>query len=311
MSKVAMSKWVEIEDLEQPAATVAAEILRMRIEPIQQTLPLAAHQYREDIEHMHRLRVSCRRAGAAVQAFQPLLKSNSKRLRNGLQKLRRAAGPARDADVLLERLLATPDDRPCQAYVVARLKKQRKQAQRGLLKRTKQAKSGRLDKSVERCLSALQKKASKKAPSSFRQFASEALRLSSQRMFRFAGQQQATQQQASVAELHQLRIAGKRLRYSIELFHNVFPDTLQTEVYPIVEEIQSRLGQLNDHATAQAIYQHWLVDLPPSERAAQIAARVVEEYEATKQVRGNFLHWWTPQRVTALESHLDGLIRGQ
>ncbi|NOZ39334.1 MAG: CHAD domain-containing protein [Planctomycetes bacterium] len=302
---VAMGKWVEVSDGSQPAAEVAAQILQLRMQVVQQMLPLAAHEYHRDIEHVHQLRVGCRRAGAALQAFRPLLRGKAKRLRKWLRKLRRAAGPARDADVLLERLQAEPSTKSSHAYLVARLEQRRLDVQRAVVDVAEQAETGQLDESVERCLTSLRNRSADGPTLRFDLYAREALRTASRGMFELAELEQPT-----VAQLHQLRIAGKRLRYSIELFHSAFPVALREEVYPLVEKIQSRLGRLNDHATAQALFQHWLTDLPPAERAAQLAERIVEEHEAIEKVRRDFLQWWTTQRVAALESHLSTLLHG-
>lgn len=298
-----MGKWVNISDVGRPAAEVAVEILLLRMQVVQERLPLAAHEYQHDIEHVHQLRVGCRRAGAALQAFRPLLTGKAKRLRKWLQKLRRAAGPARDADVLLEQLRAAPSTKPSHAYLVARLQRQRLDVQQSLIDVADRAESGRLDESIDRCLNALRKTTPATPVIRFDQFAREAMRTASQGMLELAGVERPT-----VAQLHQLRIAGKRLRYSIELFHEVFPAALRKEIYPLVEKIQSRLGRLNDHATAQALYQHWLTDLPPGERAAQLAECIVEEHDAISQIRTTFLQWWTADRVAALESHLSALL---
>ncbi len=298
-----MVKWVEVSEVGRPAAEVAAEILQLRMEVVEQMLPLAAREHRHDIEYVHQLRVSCRRAGAALQAFRPLLTGKAKRLRKWLRKLRRAAGPARDADVLLARLQAESGTRPGHAYLVARLQRQRLDVQLALIEVAERAEAGQLADRVDRCLASLRKQPLKVAAIRFDQFACEALRAACQRMFLYAGQEQPT-----VAQLHQLRIAGKRLRYSIELFYGAFPVALREKVYPLVEKIQTRLGRLNDHATAQALYQSWLTDFPPGERAAQLAQRIVEEQEAIERVRAEFLRWWTAQRMAALESHLSTLI---
>lgn len=295
-----MGKWVEVNDVDHSAAKVAAEILAARMHTVRQWLPLAADEYHKDIEHVHQLRVGCRRAGAALQAFRPLMSGKSKRLRKWLRKIRRAAGPARDADVLLERLTAEPG--PGQEYIIARLERRRTKVQPPLVEIAERAKSGRLEKSVERCLVALggEKPSSTE---SFATYARGAMRAAGNEMFRLAGVEQPT-----VAQLHQLRIAGKRLRYSIELFHDAFPQELRDEVYPLVEKIQTRLGRLNDHATAQTLFQQWLADMPPDERAAQLAARIVEEHTAIEKIRTDFLQWWTPKRVAELESHLSELM---
>ena len=296
-------KWVNLERTDCTAAEAAAEILRLRLEHVQRLLPLAAHEFRRDPEHVHRLRVGCRRADAAWQAFRPLLRGKAKRLRKGLQKIRRAAGPGRDADVLLDRLKA--ETGPGQEYVVARLKRQRANAQQALLEIAKEVESGSLDRRLQRCLEGLKKKSSKGASTTFDTFAQAALRTVSQKMFRLAGLEHPT-----VSQLHELRIVGKRLRYSIELFHSAFPTALREDVYPLVEKIQARLGRLNDHATAQAMFQGWLGSLPSDERAAQLAERMVEEHAAIEQVREDFMEWWTTKRVARLESSLSLLIDG-
>jgi CHAD domain-containing protein len=296
-----MSKWVEIDVANRPAAEVAAEIVRLRMQAV--SLQLAAKS--SDREQVHQLRVSCRRAGAALRAFRPLAGGKSKRLRRWLQRLRQAAGPARDLDVLLERITAEPEARPDHAYLVARLQQQRLRAQGPLVAIAAEALSGGLEKSVRRCLRRLGASSSSPSPPSlpFGPFAHQALRTASQVMFTRAALQQPT-----IAQLHAMRIAAKRLRYSIEIFQGAFPTTLRTEVYPLVESIQARLGTLNDHATAQRLFQRWLADLPANQRAAQLARRIEEEYEASCAAAHAFLQWWTPQRAAELESYLSVLI---
>jgi len=297
-----MSKWVTVNNIERSAADAAADILAARMRTVVQSLPLAAYEFRDDIEYVHQLRVGCRRAGAALQAFRPLAKRKAKPLRRWLKQIRRAAGPARDTDVLLERLQAESPDTPGHTYVRERLKRRRDKVQWALVDVAEIVASGRLQKRVDRCLQALCKHAAQPAAERFDNYARSALRAASKDMFRLAGVEQPT-----VAQLHQLRIAGKRLRYSIELFHSAFPSGLRDEVYPLVEKIQSRLGKLNDHATAQALFQQWLADLPPDERAAQLAARIVAEHASSEQIREDFLNWWTTKRVAELESHLSEL----
>jgi hypothetical protein len=56
--------------------------------------------------------------------------------------------------------------------------------------------------------------------------------------------------------LHQFRIRGKELRYGVELLAGAFPERLRTELYPAVEAMQDRLGEMNDMAVAKARLQH-------------------------------------------------------
>ena len=299
-----MGKWVEVNDIQRPAAAVAAEILQDRVEVVRQRLPLAAHEYDQDVEHVHQLRVGCRRSGAALQSFRSLLKGKVKRLRKRLRDIRRAAGPARDTDVLLMRLEADSGNREGEQYILDRLREQRAESQPALLEVASEGNLSKLVKHLGSSVDHLLAMADDPQAVSFDAYAHKAVDSVAEEMFRLARMQDPT-----VNELHEMRIAGKRLRYSIELFHDAFPGAMRKEVYPLIEKIQAKLGKLNDQATAQAMFQRWLADMPPDERAAQLARRVVEEYEATEQIRDEFLKWWTPKRVMSLESELGALIQ--
>ena len=297
------SKWIEVSSPSAPAAEVAIDALLLRVEKVATMLPLAAWEYEEDIEHVHQLRTSCRRAAAAVQAFRPLMSSKPKRLQRLLRTIRTAAGPARDADVLFARFNEEASASTNLSYVLARLQLQRSGAQGALVKVAKKAKSGSLKKALDAAVQSLSDGDREEQRLSFRQFGRDALSVAAQKVFLLTAVHEP-----SLSQLHQLRIAGKRLRYSIELFHGAFPSGMRAEVYPLIEELQEKLGKLNDHATAQSMFQHWLADMPPGERAAHMAGRIVEEYEAAKQVRREFLEWWTTEQVAAIESRLSALL---
>jgi len=299
-------KWISLESLETPTAEFAAEVLRVRMGYVAQMLPLAAHEFRRDSEHVHQLRVGCRRAGAALHAFKPLLRGKPLSLQKWLRRMRRAAGPARDIDVLLLRLKdeakKSPEDAQL-SYLVARLKRYRTHAQQALVEIAEKAQKGKLDRSLTKCLAVLQQEKVKTNHQTVGQFAHWALQGAGRSMIQLSDLRQPT-----ISQLHDLRIASKRLRYSIELFSGAFPLALRNEAYPLVENIQSRLGSLNDHATAQALFQRWLVNLPADRRAAYLARRIAEEHESSLAIRDEFLTWWTPKRVAKLESHLAELI---
>jgi CHAD domain-containing protein len=53
-----------------------------------------------------------------------------------------------------------------------------------------------------------------------------------------------------LAHLHQVRIIGKRLRYSMEIFADCFEDLFREHLYPQVEAMQDVLGTLNDSRVA-------------------------------------------------------------
>src|SRR5262249_55819232 len=55
--------------------------------------------------------------------------------------------------------------------------------------------------------------------------------------------------------LHRFRIAGKKLRYTMELVAPAFGFELREQQYPLVQELQERLGNINDFVVAREILQ--------------------------------------------------------
>src|SRR5262249_25233008 len=54
------------------------------------------------------------------------------------------------------------------------------------------------------------------------------------------------------ADLHELRILGRRVRYAMELFADCFSPPLKDALYPAVESLQEMLGELQDAAVGTA-----------------------------------------------------------
>lgn len=59
------------------------------------------------------------------------------------------------------------------------------------------------------------------------------------------GWSQAVHQADKIAELHNMRIAAKRLRYTLEIFAPVLGEEAKT-VLQVVEQIQERIGAIHD-----------------------------------------------------------------
>src|SRR5205085_1605887 len=52
---------------------------------------------------------------------------------------------------------------------------------------------------------------------------------------------------SDVVALHQFRIRAKALRYAIEIVASAFEPELRTDLYPVVGQLQERLGRVQDH----------------------------------------------------------------
>ena len=65
-------KWLFVEPLDDPVAETASQILALRLADVDELLPRAT-RLDSDVDPVHQLRVSCRRAAAALKAFGPLM----------------------------------------------------------------------------------------------------------------------------------------------------------------------------------------------------------------------------------------------
>ena len=298
-SGIMSAKLTENLDPDLPASEFAQSVLAFRMDVVESLLPLAAYHAADEVEHVHRLRVACRRASAALRAFAPLMKRKPRKLKRWISMIRGAAGPARDADVLLARFVHERPDGVTD-YALARLSAERTAAQQALVGVAERATRGKLDRVVERTLKLLDSRNDSQGTlAAFGQHALEQAYLPFRRL--------ADLEEPTIDELHQLRIAGKRVRYSLELFRTIFPNELHQQTYGLVEKLQTRLGEINDHATAQRLYQVWLGELPADGLSAGIAARVVQEYQQTERLAQRFMRWWKPERVSQLRAMFDRL----
>ncbi|MDB5311127.1 MAG: hypothetical protein JWO38_5329 [Gemmataceae bacterium] len=245
---MADGKWITGLTPETPVEEAARLVLTVRFEVVRRYLPLAAEKPYEDSEYVHQLRVGTRRAGAALKVFGDYLpKKHLKAAKKSLRTLRRAAGGARDWDVFVENLpaarpLTTAAGKPALDFLLGYAIGERSAAQTRLVDAAAEAgptfaeestalpdrvREGRGD-SPEETFGGL---AHKHLDALFAEFTA-------------AAQADPT----DPADLHQLRIRAKRLRYAIEIFAECFAPPLKEHLYPAVEGVQELLGETQDAA---------------------------------------------------------------
>src|SRR5262249_5047583 len=89
--------------VDEPASAVARRAIGGRLKTVWDWLPQAADSASDDPEFVHQLRVSTRRAMAAMRLFEAMLPPKRCRwFRKQLKQLRNKAGEARDLDVLAQ-----------------------------------------------------------------------------------------------------------------------------------------------------------------------------------------------------------------
>ena len=197
-------------------------------------------------EHVHQLRVATRRAMAALRIFELLLpRRRARKMKKQLKRIRRAAGDARNLDVLAARLekeypdlgrqshapswrisspicAATPSRRSRSCTPICR-------TSTGSPRRTRALVAARADSSGRGAGGAAHvsgRRARHDLGSLVDQF--------------FAA---AAADLSQAAALHAMRICGKRVRYGMEIFAGAFDPALRQEIYPLVVEIQEKLGR--------------------------------------------------------------------
>jgi CHAD domain-containing protein len=311
---MADGKWITDLGANTPLVDAARRVLTVRLKVVHEALPLALHHWTEDPEHVHQLRVSTRRAGAALSIFSCCFPNKTrKRVRDHLRQLRRAAGAARDWDVFGESMHerdqpGTPRQRPGLDFLLGYAHGQRLAAQAGL----EMAGVGapfEFERLIADTLAAVQKPACAAAPMQLGELARPWLG------DRLRGLHQAASAKLDQYEhLHQVRILGKRIRYGMEIFASCFDSKFRDHYYPLVEEMQDILGRANDsHVASERL--GLVRDVlrktePTSWKRMQAGIEVVLRYHQRRlpEQRRLFVRWWQRWVKSGSEAGLVGLV---
>ena len=299
----ASGKWIDGLSPETKVVDAARRSLEARLAVVAHCLPLAAHLAEHDIEHVHQLRVATRRATAALRLYRDCLPRKSRRwMKKQLRKIRRAAGDARDLDVLTERLRR--DSVTSAGQIVHCLAAKRTALQPAIVTLAEDLrredlfvrKAGRLVHKVAPAdadgKSASPETLSDWAPPTFAKIAC-----------RFVDQMPEEVSDVGIPSLHEFRIRAKALRYAIELLAPAFGSQMREELYPAIEELQEQLGAITDHTAALK-----LLDECRSQGSDPLKSAAHELHQIEKQQQcedlQNFQHWWSSERGESLKRAL-------
>lgn len=295
----ALDKWLTGLPADASVADAARVAILSRAAEVSRHLPLAALQPEEDIEYVHRLRVNTRRSSAVLKVFKQVYPDkHANRLDWLLRKVRRAAGPARDLDVFLDRM--TKEHAP--KGVLARLLRQRDAVQAGLQQVHDKLDGGH---KIDRRLEKLTLKTPAKGKASKRLAATPLADWAPGRFDSVAKRFVRTLPEAGApaAQLHQFRIECKRLRYAIEALSPGLPEMIRTEGYPLLKALQDQLGSINDHATAAVRLAEWMAEAKKSEREF-LDGLIAREQKLRKREMQDFADSWNSDQELTLLSAL-------
>lgn len=298
-------KWMEGVACEAAVRKAASKILASRLKRVIAALPVAATQ-RDDIEHVHRLRVATRRTMTALKLFQKFLPARaSKGLRKTLKRIQKIAGEARDLDVLA--LGMTKSRQAGKQGMALALLKERKRVQRELKELYWELRKGKsLKKQADKLIKQVRKCKQGKAKQAFGPWGQKQLREVSQRFF-----EAAPQDTGDLKQLHRFRIRGKELRYTLELVASGGPASLRTKVYPAMEQLQEKLGAIHDACVARKQMEQLAKDEKRSSlRPFAVAAAKRESARLKRQIKA-FGRWWTPKKAKEMQRLLTSVKRSR
>jgi CHAD domain-containing protein len=230
----------------------------------------------ENIEDIHKMRVATRRQRAAWRVFgEAYRKGRTKPYRNGLRDVARRLGAVRDLDVQLEGMDDYRADQPVPEQraiepLIASLRRRRDDAHVLLLRELEAPAYGRF---VEDYLDFVRTEGA--AAKAFAAAAPHRVRETAPSRIWGAYEQVRSYEPmlrwADVPTLHELRIAGKWLRYSLEFVQEPLGDGAGP-VIAHVTALQDHLGSMNDASVAASMARTFLVEHATELSSAETAA---------------------------------------
>jgi CHAD domain-containing protein len=272
--------------------------LRSRLSTVLYWFPLAANNSDEDIEYVHQLRVSVRRADAAIRVFSDLVpKSICRQVRGELRQVRQVAGEARNLDVLCAKFVRCAEtlcEETCSKIADA-ARTRRREAQQPIVALHADLTARGFPDQVDRYLDEIKAKAKKRKGTTFGEQAPRYLQRALRRLFT-AAEAELFDDEA----IHELRICAKKLRYTMEIVGSVFEPGFRKKLYPRISALQDLMGRVNDHATAKVLFGDWLERADDPHEKAFFRGILMAEEKAHEDICELFRAIWTPKTVTDL-----------
>jgi CHAD domain-containing protein len=285
-------KWLLGISPDAPADEVGREALAHRLRAVLHFLEKSLGGA-DEAEAIHQLRVWTRRAAAALKLFDPALSGAArKQMKKRLRKIRRAAGAVRDCDIYLMRIKSGQVDVP--KRVARSLAKQRRRARQQLKDVQRRLRNDdRFPEQVERLLERVawpKRHSSRKAPP-FAEFCRQQLAPLGDAFFELADADLHNDE-----ALHALRIAGKQLRYALELAPAAIRPSLHRQIYERLNELQDRLGDVRDQLALVSNTRDWLNDAKKAKARRCLCELLEHEEKRLARLRRGLIRWWSPSR---------------
>lgn len=290
------SKWFVVRHTKQPALTVARRCLQNRLRHVWRMLRAATFHDIDQLEAVHQLRVATRRASTALDMFEPVQEllppsavgEDRVWVAQQLKKLRRAAGEARDADVLRQYYERVPDNEQPPKKLRRLLDQRSRKTRKPVRKLLDKLRRKNFPARVIALLREMQ--ATDRDQPTFRAFARDTVCRLWQK---YAATAQADLN--DIGKLHEFRIETKEFRYALELFVSALPKALSETFYARVSELQEALGTINDHAVAIDYWSAQQESLTGKKTRAWLNRELPQRAAALQLAHEKFLASWSHQ----------------
>lgn len=292
-----MTKWLADVTASDRTAEVAVRSLRGRLDAVRDYLRRAATGSDEP-ENFHQLRVWARRSESALDLYADLLpRRRARRLRRTIRQVRRAAGRVRDCDVFGKRTAGPPDQWP------AWLRNKRARAVRRFMACRRRVRWGQ---GLRRRIVRLLDRTTEQNADRMEQFADRArVRL---RPLVEAFFHSAPDEQCGDDVLHRFRLAGKDLRYAMELLAPAFAPGFRDELYPVLGVLQEKLGAINDISAAARRLSRRAERAGDPGELSDLRRWLAAAGEELVRARNEFRQYWSPAAHDALQARFADLL---
>jgi CHAD domain-containing protein len=206
-----------------------------------------------DIEFVHRMRVASRRLRSALAIFDACLTEGGlSGFKKPIRRITRELGAARDVDVQIEFLTDflrkdhSQEHREGIDRLLLRLRQQRTQAQKSVAREIDRLENSDVWSEMQQPLQELATRAKLRGiKKDSRILRTQARTAVNKCIDAVLAMERFVQRPESSEEHHRMRIAAKKLRYTMEIFAPLYDGELKESLEP-VKETQKRLGEIHD-----------------------------------------------------------------
>lgn len=203
----------------------------------------------QDIEYIHRMRVATRRFRSVFEIFSTCLTKKKRALwQTEISALTKSLSKARDLDVhiaILEEMLQTltsRQHRPGIHRILLRLRQSRAMIQPQVIASLDRLEKNGIIQEISTSLQSMLSNENILASPALYEIAFSAINRCMNDLLSFDGR---IQNPNLVDDLHAMRLAAKSLRYTIEIFQDLYTDQLASQL-AVIKHIQDQLGAIHD-----------------------------------------------------------------